>query len=41
VLGRLPEVPGMPTDVSLAPYALGRFRNGHLPTGKYGVSAAS
>jgi sarcosine oxidase subunit beta len=32
---------GLPTDVSLAPYALERFRSGRLLTGKYGVGAVS
>jgi sarcosine oxidase subunit beta len=35
------EALGLPTDVSLAPYALERFRTGHLLTGKYGVGAVS
>ena len=32
---------GLPTDVSLAPYALERFRTGRLLTGKYGPGAVS
>lgn len=32
---------GLPTDVSLAPYALERFRSGRLLTGRYGVGAVS
>ncbi len=32
---------GLATDVSLAPYALERFRTGQLLTGKYGVGAVS
>ncbi len=32
---------GLPTDVSLAPYSLERFRNGNLLTGRYGVGAVS
>ena len=32
---------GLPTDVSLAPYALERFRSGRLLTGQYGVGAVS
>ena len=36
MLGRLPAVPGLPIDVSLA-----RFRTGHLLTGKQGVGAVS
>jgi sarcosine oxidase, subunit beta len=35
------EALGLPTDVSLAPYALERFRTGHLLTGKYGLGAVS
>jgi sarcosine oxidase subunit beta len=35
------EALGLPTDVSLAPYAHERFRTGHLLTGKYGVGAVS
>ena len=35
------EVLGLPTDTSLAPYALERFRNGRLLTGKYGSGAVS
>jgi sarcosine oxidase, subunit beta len=35
------EALGMPTDVSLAPYALERFRRGALLTGRYGVGAVS
>lgn len=35
------EAMGLPTDVSLAPYALERFRTGHLLTGKYGLGAVS
>jgi sarcosine oxidase subunit beta len=35
------EALGLPTDVSLAPYALERFRTGNLLTGKYGVGAVS
>jgi sarcosine oxidase, subunit beta len=31
----------LPTDVSLAPYALERFRTGQLLTGKYGLGAVS
>ena len=32
---------GQPTDVSLAPCALERFRSGQLLTGKYGLGAVS
>jgi sarcosine oxidase, subunit beta len=32
---------GLPTEVSLAPYALERFRGGRLLTGKYGLGAVS
>jgi sarcosine oxidase, subunit beta len=32
---------GLPTDVSLAPYALGRFESGALLVGKYGSGAVS
>ena len=32
---------GLPTDVSLAPYAHERFRSGHLLSGKYGLGAVS
>ncbi len=32
---------GQPTDVSLAPYALERFRAGHLLQGRYGQGAVS
>ncbi|KVL88691.1 NAD(P)/FAD-dependent oxidoreductase [Burkholderia stagnalis] len=32
---------GLPTDVSLAPYALERFSTGALLTGKYGLGAVS
>ncbi|MCB2044337.1 MAG: FAD-binding oxidoreductase, partial [Rhodoferax sp.] len=35
------EALGMPTDVSLAPYALERFRTGQLLTGSYGSGAVS
>ena len=35
------EAVGLPTDVSLAPYALERFRTGKLLTGKYGHGAVS
>jgi sarcosine oxidase subunit beta len=35
------EALGLRTDVQLAPYALERFRNGHLLTGKYGLGAVS
>ena len=35
------EALGLPTDVSLAPYALERFRTGNLLTGKYGLGAVS
>jgi sarcosine oxidase, subunit beta len=35
------EALGLATDVSLAPYALERFRTGQLLTGKYGVGAVS
>lgn len=35
------EVLGLPTDVSLAPYALERFRTGALLTGRYGSGAVS
>lgn len=35
------EALSLPTDVSLAPYALERFRSGHLLTGKYGLGAVS
>ncbi|MDO9002459.1 MAG: FAD-binding oxidoreductase [Aquabacterium sp.] len=42
-VGRLlaQEALGLPTDVSLAPYALERFRTGHLLTGLYGKGAVS
>ncbi|WP_290877615.1 FAD-binding oxidoreductase [Aquabacterium sp.] len=42
-VGRLlaQEALGLPTDVSLAPYALERFRSGHLLTGLYGKGAVS
>ncbi len=32
---------GLPTDVSLAPYALERFRTGRVLTGSYGLGAVS
>lgn len=32
---------GLPTAVDIAPYALERFRDGHLLTGKYGLGAVS
>ena len=32
---------GLPTDVSLAPYALARFRGGRLLQGAYGQGAVS
>ncbi|WP_321816338.1 MULTISPECIES: FAD-binding oxidoreductase [unclassified Paraburkholderia] len=32
---------GLPTDVSLEPYALSRFASGQLLTGKYGLGAVS
>jgi glycine/D-amino acid oxidase-like deaminating enzyme len=32
---------GLPTEVSLEPYALERFRGGRLLTGRYGVGAVS
>lgn len=35
------EALGLPTDVSLAPYALERFRTGALLTGRYGSGAVS
>ena len=35
------EVLGLPTDVSLAPYALERFRSGRLLRGRYGSGAVS
>ncbi|HUP08640.1 MAG TPA: FAD-binding oxidoreductase [Caldimonas sp.] len=35
------EALGLPTDVSLAPYALERFRGGRLLTGRYGSGAVS
>lgn len=35
------EALGLRTDVPLAPYALERFRSGHLLTGKYGLGAVS
>lgn len=35
------EALGLPTDVPLAPYALERFSNGTLLTGKYGLGAVS
>jgi sarcosine oxidase subunit beta len=35
------EALGLPTEVSLAPYALERFRSGRLLTGRYGVGAVS
>ena len=35
------EALGLPTDVSLAPYALERFRTGQLLTGSYGSGAVS
>jgi sarcosine oxidase subunit beta len=35
------EALGLPTDVSLAPYALERFRSGQLLTGLYGKGAVS
>ena len=35
------EALGLPTDVSLAPYALERFRAGRLLTGLYGAGAVS
>ena len=35
------EALGLPTDVSLAPYAHERFRNGRLLSGRYGAGAVS
>jgi sarcosine oxidase subunit beta len=35
------EALGLPTDVPLTPYALERFRQGRLLTGRYGVGAVS
>jgi sarcosine oxidase subunit beta len=35
------EALGLPTDVSLAPYALERFRSGRLLSGRYGAGAVS
>jgi sarcosine oxidase, subunit beta len=35
------EALGLPTDVSLAPYALERFRSGRLLVGRYGAGAVS
>jgi sarcosine oxidase subunit beta len=35
------EVLGLPTDVSLAPYSLERFRSGRLLRGRYGSGAVS
>jgi sarcosine oxidase subunit beta len=35
------EALGLPTDVALAPYALERFRQGRLLTGRYGLGAVS
>jgi glycine/D-amino acid oxidase-like deaminating enzyme len=35
------EALGLPTDVSLAPYDIGRFQRGALLTGKYGLGAVS
>jgi len=35
------EVLGLPTDVSLAPYAHERFRSGRLLRGRYGAGAVS
>ena len=35
------EALGLPTDVSLEPYALERFRTGALLTGRYGLGAVS
>ncbi|MBV2159188.1 FAD-binding oxidoreductase [Achromobacter denitrificans] len=35
------EALGLPTDVPLAPYDLGRFQRGALLTGKYGLGAVS
>ncbi|MEO8309557.1 MAG: FAD-binding oxidoreductase [Caldimonas sp.] len=35
------EALGLPTDVSLAPYALERFRSGRLLQGRYGLGAVS
>ncbi|MFT4102351.1 MAG: FAD-binding oxidoreductase [Burkholderiaceae bacterium] len=32
---------GLPTDVDIAPYALERFRNGSLLSGRYGLGAVS
>lgn len=42
-VGRLlaQEALGLPTDVSLAPYSIERFRTGKLLTGKYGLGAVS
>lgn len=42
-IGRLlaQEALGLPTDVSMAPYALARFRSGQLLTGLYGKGAVS
>jgi sarcosine oxidase subunit beta len=43
VLGRVlaQEALGLPTDVPLEPYALGRFRAGRLLRGRYGSGAVS
>ncbi|CAN5653305.1 FAD-binding oxidoreductase [soil metagenome] len=35
------EALGLPNDISLAPYALERFRTGHALVGKYGLGAVS
>lgn len=35
------EVLGQPTDVSLSPYSIERFRTGRLLSGRYGVGAVS
>jgi hypothetical protein len=32
---------GLPTDVSLLPYSLERFRTGRLLTGRYGMGAVA
>lgn len=43
VVGRLvaQSALGLPTDVPLGPYALGRFASGHLLAGRYGAGAVS
>jgi len=35
------EALGLPTEVSLTPYAHERFRSGHLLSGSYGLGAVS